>query len=81
MVDPGPQPFVDPHYMHPMSPADNIHCRHCGDVIGVYEPLIVIVEGEAVQTSRAAAQGELAPAGPYYHASCFMRARDATDTS
>ena len=64
-----------------MSPADNIHCPHCGDVIGVYEPLIVIVEGEAVQTSRAATQGELTLAGPYYHASCFMRARDATDTS
>jgi hypothetical protein len=64
-----------------MSLAENIHCRHCGDVIGVYEPLIVIVEGEAVQTSRAAAQGELALAGPYYHALCFMRTRDATDTS
>jgi hypothetical protein len=29
-------------------------CRHCGEPIGVYEPLIALVEGRAHETSRAA---------------------------
>lgn len=58
-----------------------IHCQHCGEVIGVYEPLIVIVDDEAVQTSRAAARNELAHGGPYYHQPCFMQAHGATGTA
>jgi hypothetical protein len=45
-------------------------CRHCGDVIGVYEPMIVITDGRARSTSRAA---EIEAGGPLeqcYHDAC-----------
>lgn len=29
-------------------------CAHCGEVIGVYEPIIVVQSGDARETSRAA---------------------------
>jgi len=29
-----------------------LKCHRCGDVIGVYEPLVRFVEGRAVETSR-----------------------------
>jgi hypothetical protein len=46
-------------------------CAHCGDVIGIYEPLIVVEEQGARQTSRAA-EPEL-PGGPgnHYHRACY----------
>ncbi len=46
-------------------------CRICGDVIGVYEPLVVRREGEARETSRAA-QDE-PPRGELYHRDCYAR--------
>lgn len=55
---------------------EEVRCEHCGDVIGVYEPLVAIVDGEAVHTSRAALAG--APVrGPHFHGSCFKRTRSA----
>lgn len=45
-------------------------CRFCGDVIGVYEPLIVLREGEARETSRAARHGRLC--GELYHRACYQ---------
>jgi len=49
-----------------------LRCRSCGDVIGVYEPLIAVVAGRSRETSRAA---ERVP-GPAalaecYHAGCY----------
>jgi hypothetical protein len=44
-------------------------CRFCGEVIGVYEPLIVRCEGEAQETSRAAQDGQLH--GELYHRGCY----------
>lgn len=44
-------------------------CRFCGEVIGVYEPLIVMREGEAQETSRAAQDGQLR--GELYHRDCY----------
>ena len=47
-------------------------CRRCGEVIGVYEPLIAVSAGQSRETSRAAENGN----GPSilaecYHADCY----------
>jgi hypothetical protein len=48
-----------------------LRCRHCGEVIGVYEPLIVLIDGAARQSSLAAEpESHLAP-GEHYHAACY----------
>lgn len=54
---------------------DLVHCHHCGDVIGVYEPLVTLADGHPRETSRAL---ELdAPDrhtdGACYHRACFER--------
>jgi hypothetical protein len=47
-----------------------LRCARCGDVIGVYEPL-VLVSGHAIRvTSRAAEPGVGVSDGVGYHASC-----------
>jgi hypothetical protein len=46
-------------------------CGHCGDVIGVYEPLVVLLEGEARETSRAADPQLAAERGEHYHRDCY----------
>jgi hypothetical protein len=48
-----------------------VSCRHCGDVIGAYEPMIVLVQGQARVTSLAAERDEDAPAGDCYHRACY----------
>lgn len=47
-------------------------CDHCGGVIGVYEPVVVIVDGEARTTSRAAEEAVVARPGPRYHVDCYL---------
>lgn len=56
------------------SSASPLRCEHCGDVIGVYEPLVELNDGTARETSRAA-EPRLAhsPRGSHYHADCFER--------
>jgi hypothetical protein len=49
-------------------------CRHCGDVIGVYEPMIVRVAGAARKTSRAVERESGAPAQECYHDACYTQA-------
>jgi hypothetical protein len=48
-----------------------LRCAGCGDVIGVYEPLVHIVSGIAHRTSRAAdpALAQAEP-GSCYHVAC-----------
>jgi hypothetical protein len=47
-------------------------CELCGDVIGVYEPLIYVHASGLHQTSRAADPGLSAGAsGSLYHAACY----------
>jgi hypothetical protein len=54
-----------------MGPA--LRCAHCGDVIGMYEPLVVIEDGAARQTSCAAEPPLLAGAhGDCYHRDCHL---------
>jgi hypothetical protein len=49
-------------------------CRHCGDVIGAYEPMIVLAEGEARRTSRAVERAAGAPMRECYHDACYPQA-------
>lgn len=55
-------------------------CRHCEEVIGVYEPLVVLADGRVRRTSRAAERdvGELV--GEFYHDACYAQTHgeDAT---
>ena len=50
-----------------------VRCHHCEDVIGVYEPMIALTDGQARNTSRAAEQDDREPAGECYHSACFTR--------
>jgi hypothetical protein len=48
-------------------------CLRCGEPIGVYEPLVVVVEGTARTTSRAAEPAIAAGPGEHYHLVCHAR--------
>ena len=48
-----------------------MRCEHCGDVIGVYEPLIVRAGEEARETSRAAEPELPLARAQHYHRDCF----------
>lgn len=50
-----------------------MRCHHCGDTIGVYEPLIVLGDGFARETSRAAEPGAASAEGARYHRACWER--------
>lgn len=54
-------------------------CAHCGDVVGVYEPLVLVIDGEARATSWAAESRTDACAGVWYHEACHA-ARLREDT-
>ena len=46
-------------------------CDRCRDVIGVYEPLVHVFEGQARETSRAAEHPHWSPDGACYHTHCY----------
>jgi hypothetical protein len=46
-------------------------CEGCGDVIGVYEPLVAHSAESARTTSRAAEPALEATAAAYYHRDCY----------
>lgn len=48
------------------------HCRLCGEVIGVYEPLVASTSSGSRTTSRAA-EPDLDPTDTYYHRLCYLR--------
>lgn len=52
---------------HPTS----LRCAHCGDVIGVYEPAVVVEGTTARDTSLAAEPTPSAGAGTWHHRACF----------
>ncbi len=55
---------------HDPSPAhQTVRCHVCAEVIGVYEPLIALLHGQPLETSRAAREGVGA-----YNEECFHRA-------
>jgi hypothetical protein len=53
--------------------SDPVRCDHCGDVIGVYEPLVTVRDGRRLETSLLNSP-ELGPAGgACWHRECFER--------
>jgi hypothetical protein len=46
-------------------------CRHCRDVIGVYEPMVVQLDGKTLLTSRAASDETIPHDAHRYHETCF----------
>ena len=58
-------------------------CRHCRDVIGAYEPMVVLLDGETLLTSRAASDGTVPHDARRYHETCFALVGDgkASDRS
>jgi hypothetical protein len=60
-------PEPQPRFPSEMPP----RCQYCGDVLGVYEPVILIHNGLPHVTSRAA-QAHLFPTtDPGYHKACY----------
>jgi hypothetical protein len=51
-----------------------LRCHHCGDVIGVYEPMIMLADGQARNTSRATEPLGREPVGECYHRACYSQA-------
>lgn len=50
-------------------------CARCGDVIGVYEPLVHVREALVRRTSRAAEPQIVSASGAVYHEDCYKRER------
>jgi hypothetical protein len=54
------------------SPMDEeLRCARCGDVIGVYEPMIALVEGVPRRTSKIAERERRAHVQECYHEHCY----------
>jgi predicted ATPase len=53
-----------------------LRCRRCDDVIGAYEPMVVVRDGRARTTSRAAARQSLDDADECYHEACYAELVD-----
>ena len=51
--------------------SEQLLCHKCNEVIGVYEPLIMLLDGQVVETSRANTDGTRHQRGISYHGSCF----------
>ncbi len=56
----------------PFGPSQEpLRCRHCGDVIGTYEPMVALIEGEPRVTSRAAERDSSIVLGDCFHEVCY----------
>lgn len=54
-------------------------CPHCAEVIGVYEPMVIVDSTGAVrETSRAAEPALGAQAVERYHLACYRARAEAT---
>jgi hypothetical protein len=56
-----------------------LRCHRCGDQIGVYEPLLTLVNGRAYETSRIADPQAAASFSECYHRECFKAMLDRGD--
>lgn len=50
---------------------ETLRCHQCGDVIGVYEPLIALIDGQAHETSRVGVRDGAALVEECYHRDCY----------
>lgn len=51
---------------------EKLRCAHCGDVIGAYEPLVLLHDGQARDISKAEIDDD-GPLGECYHRICYTR--------
>jgi len=58
-----------------------VRCRHCGDIIGAYEPMAVVDGGHLYTTSRSAAQASQLATGRCYHQSCYEESQNELATT
>jgi hypothetical protein len=47
-------------------------CNHCGEVIGVYESIVVMCGGQPRETSRAMEPTVGSDPGELYHQACYQ---------
>ena len=50
---------------------DSLRCRHCGDLIGVYEPLVTVVDDRPLETSKLAGPMAVTQVDSAYHRGCY----------
>ena len=62
-------------HLHPASPG-RLRCQQCSDVIGVYEPLVVVGAEGSRTTSLAAEPGQFPVGSACFHAACHERMSD-----
>lgn len=56
-----------------------LRCRYCNDVIGVYEPIVRIDDGDRQVTSLASEPWLHTAQVPCYHHSCYEQLSDSPD--
>ena len=58
-----------------MKPIDDprVKCDHCDDWIGVYEPMVVMVDGEPHEASLAPQPWHRAEQVQRYHGACYLQ--------
>jgi len=49
-----------------------MRCRHCGDVIGAYEPLVALRDGQPQVGSRLTLEDRQWGEAACYHRRCFI---------
>lgn len=52
-----------------------MRCGHCGDAIGVYEPLVLLADHQARTTSAAAEPHIAEEPGKLFHRSCYSKSQ------
>jgi hypothetical protein len=59
--------------MQKAPPEETLRCNRCGDVIGTYEPMVVLADGQARETAKAAEQDIARSIGECYHHACYTQ--------
>jgi hypothetical protein len=58
-----------------------LRCHICRDVIGIYEPMITLLDGRPYETSQAVEPDGAARASECYHQACYLRERSLSTSS
>ena len=57
----------------PTGMSESLRCQDCGEVIGVYEPLVRVLDGRAYESSRAREPACPERGGVHFHRACYER--------
>jgi hypothetical protein len=60
---------------------DRLNCSYCSEVIGIYEPMITLSEGDVRETSLAVDPNGGVRANHCYHRACYFLKRDNGESS